>query len=292
MRKADLHLHTTPASEDAIQEPEEVFRQAKQRGLAAVAFTDHDNMVNVEQGRRLSETYGVAFLTGIEINSSWRGENAHVLGYFPSGAAPLLQTFLVDRVWQGRRRAELMLMERLRHRGVEVTVAEHDAEALAEEYRGSALYRVLLNQGKVSSLKDYVALIGAKDLKVTECFYPPISEVIQAVHQAGGIAALAHPGVDPDDKFYRFDAEAIAALATAGLDGVKAFHPVHSTTQREYYARVADRLGLVTTGGSDRHGHETVPDRMVGGTYCDWDKMLRYMEQRAGHLQQGKHHTI
>ena len=156
VRKADLHIHTR-ASDDAILEPELIFRLAKERGLAAVAYTDHEGMASVAEGQRLSTVYGVAFLPGIEITSLWRGQFAHVLDYFPNGAASSFETFLVKRVWPGRRRAHLTLMEPLRQRGVEVTIAEYDAEAQAGGYH-LPLYRVLLRKGVVSGLEDYTVM--------------------------------------------------------------------------------------------------------------------------------------
>ena len=275
MKRADLHIHTR-ASDDAILEPEHVFRLAKERGLAAVAFTDHEGMANVEEGKRLSTVYGVTFLPGIEISCVWRGQLAHVLGYFLNGAASSFETFLVERVWQARRRTQLTLMERLRQRGVAVTVAEYDAEAQAGGYH-MPLYRLLLRKGIVSSVKEYALMRAAEGIKY---LYPPIPEIVRAVHDAGGIAVLAHPahpgshGID----FYRFDAEAIAVLATEGLDGVEVFHPTHTETQMDYYAQVAERLGLVKTGGSDSHGHGGAIKRQVGHIFCDWDEVLRYLD--------------
>lgn len=278
MRKADLHIHTC-ASDDAILEPEQIFRLAKEQGLAAVAFTDHEGMASVAEGKRLSTVYGVAFVPGIEITSLWRGQFAHVLGYFLNGAASSFETFLVKRVWPGRRRAHLTLMEPLRQRGISVTIAEYDAEAQAGRYH-LPLYRVLLRKGVVSGLEDYTVMRKVEGIKG---FYLPIPEVVRAIHEAGGIAVLAHPSYPGGHRvgFYRFDAEAIAVLATEGLDGVEVFHPTHTESQMYYYAEVADRLELVKTGGSDSHGHARAVERVVGGMFCDWDEVLQYLEERA-----------
>ena len=249
----------------------------------ALAFTDHESMDNIEEGRRLAEVYRIAFLPGVETSSTWQGQLAHVLGYFPNGAAPSLQTFLVERVWrQGTRRNALMLIDRLQYQGIAITVAEYDAEAHAGRYRGSPLLRALLKKGIVSDMEDYKVKIGAADIpQAEEWFYPPIPEVVQAVHQAGGFAALAHPGGYPGTGFFQFDAETIAALAMEGLDGLEVFHPAHNRAQVDYYEQAADRLGLVKTGGSDSHGHSTSGEREVGGMFCDWDEVQQYMEKRA-----------
>lgn len=273
MRKADLHLHTS-ASDDATLEPEWIFDRARELGLAALAFTDHEGMINVEEGHRLAKVYGLAFLPGIEISGSWRGEIAHVLGYFPHGAAPSLETFLAQTVWRERDRIQLLMLEHLRQQGVAITVAEYEAEAQASR-AGTyhiPLYRLLLRKGVVSDVKDYGNIRRATNI---ECLYPPVPQVIQAIHQAGGVAALAHPGVR-GGNFCLFDAEDIAALATKGLDGIEVFHHAHDEAQTDYYAQLADRLGLVKTGGSDSHHRH---GRGPGSRFCDWDDILRYIDE-------------
>lgn len=81
VRRADLHVHTH-ASSDASFDPEEVFSIALARGLTAVTFSDHDTTDSVAEGQRLSSIYGMDFLPGIEITSSWREIPAHVLCFF------------------------------------------------------------------------------------------------------------------------------------------------------------------------------------------------------------------
>ena len=112
MRRADLHIHTR-ASDDATLEPEQVFHLAKERGLAAVAFTDHENIGSIEEGNRLSTVHSVIFLPGIEISSLWQGQLAHVLGYFSDGVGPSFKTFLVEGVLPARRMTQLGLLKRL-----------------------------------------------------------------------------------------------------------------------------------------------------------------------------------
>jgi predicted metal-dependent phosphoesterase TrpH len=72
-------------------------------------------------------------------------------------------------------------------------------------------------------------------------------EGIALIHQAGGVAALAHPGLNRTD-------DDIPELAAAGLDGIECFHSKHSASTTEHYLEVAGRLGLLVTGGSDCHG--------------------------------------
>ena len=107
---------------------------------------------------------------------------------------------------------------------------------------------------------------------------PSIPEAIQACHEAGGIAVVAHPGHDTGAVF-TFDEENIAALVAQGLNGVEVSHPAHTAAQEHHYTQLADRLGLVKTGGSDMHVPRPEPRKLVGGTYCDWDEVLQYLQR-------------
>ena len=89
---------------------------------------------------------------------------------------------------------------------------------------------------------------------------------------------VAHPGHDTGVVF-TFDEENIAALEAEGLNGVEVFHPAHTKSQEDDYVQIADRLGLVKSGGSDMHIPRPEPQKMVGGTYCDWDEVLQYLER-------------
>ena len=275
MRKADLHLHTH-ASSDASFEPEAVFSIAKARGLTALTFSDHDNTDSTAEGQRLAPIYDVAFLPGIEITSSWCGEEAHVLGFFPDGPLPSLADFLVNEIWSVRRQYNLAVLEYVQRQGTGVTIAEHEAKVVGEERSESTeLYRLLLKKGVVSSQRAFVALRKESGVLLRK---PPIPKAIQACHEAGGIAVVAHPGHDTGAVF-TFDEDNIAALAAQGLNGVEVSHPAHSKAQEDHYAQLADRLGLVKTGGSDMHVPRPEPQKLVGGTYCDWDEVLQYLER-------------
>ena len=72
-------------------------------------------------------------------------------------------------------------------------------------------------------------------------------EGIELIHQAGGLAVMAHPGLNRTD-------EIIPDLVDAGMDGIECFHTKHSTTMAERYLEIAEKYHLLVTGGSDCHG--------------------------------------
>ncbi len=72
-------------------------------------------------------------------------------------------------------------------------------------------------------------------------------EGVELIHQAGGLAVMAHPGLNRTD-------EIIPDLVDAGLDGIECFHTKHSTVMAERYLEIAEKYHLLVTGGSDCHG--------------------------------------
>ena len=72
-------------------------------------------------------------------------------------------------------------------------------------------------------------------------------EALDLIHQAGGVAVLAHPGLNRTD-------ELIPGMVEAGMDGIECFHTKHSTATTERYLELAHRFHLLATGGSDCHG--------------------------------------
>jgi predicted metal-dependent phosphoesterase TrpH len=88
---------------------------------------------------------------------------------------------------------------------------------------------------------------------------PSPATIVDAIHDAGGIASMAHPGVTKRD-------ELIGPLAEHGLDAIEVYHSDHAPEDQYYYRLIAERHGLLISGGSDFHGEDpAVPARMKRG---------------------------
>jgi predicted metal-dependent phosphoesterase TrpH len=101
-------------------------------------------------------------------------------------------------------------------------------------------------------------------------------EAIELVHQAGGLASMAHPGLNRSD-------EVIPALAAAGLDGIECFHSKHTAAMSDYYLDIAARHHLLVTGGSDCHGFSKGKP-LVGGCKLPgvhYDRLMEHYKTRA-----------
>jgi 3',5'-nucleoside bisphosphate phosphatase len=242
----DLHSHTTAS--DGTLAPRELVRLAARHGVRVLAVTDHDSTGGVREA--MDEARSLASLEivpGLEINCDVPGAEIHVLGYCVDWEAPWFQEFLGAQREERRQRV-YRIAERLAELGMPI---EPDAVfALVKE--GSAgrphVAQAMVDRGYVKSVREafdrYLSLNGPAN--VPRRRLTP-AEAVRIIRRARGVPVLAHPGLANRD-------ELIPELVDAGLLGVEAFYPEHSSGQITMYREMCARLGLVATGGSDFHG--------------------------------------
>jgi predicted metal-dependent phosphoesterase TrpH len=247
----DLHTHTTAS--DGRCAPAELVRRAAVAGVTILSVTDHDTVAACEAGRAACDTAGLEFVPGIEITAIRDGVDVHVLGYFVDPESPELLAFLAEQRLRRADRARQMIA-RLAALGMPL-----DADAILQpgvDNPSVSIGRPWIARALMAS--GHVATTGeAFDRWLSRgqpAFVPRIAatpeDVIGRIHAAGGLAAMAHPGVVERDEW-------IDALAAAGLDALEAFHSDHDAAATARYAAIARRLNLATTGGSDYHGDES-----------------------------------
>jgi predicted metal-dependent phosphoesterase TrpH len=243
----DLHLHTTAS--DGLLPPRALVERASAAGLTTIAVTDHDTVGGLAEAGAAGPALGVRVVAGIEITAVDSGLDVHVLGYFLDPESASLDAFLktqrVDRV----RRVRAM-GARLADLGYPIDV-EPLLEAAARGSRSigrPAIADALVAAGHCADRNDaFARLLGRDGPAFIARSGISAAGVIETIHDAGGIASLAHPGISASDAL-------IAQLAPAGLDALEVWHSDHSPEQQEHYGQLADRLGLARSGGSDYHG--------------------------------------
>lgn len=244
----DLHLHTTAS--DGRSSPEALVQAAAGARLRTIAVTDHDTVAGLERAAAACATAGIEWVPGIEITAILEGVDIHVLGYFLDHRSPALTTFLDRQVTDRRRRVREMI-DKLDALGVHV-----DADNVLGGHGGldarwigrPLLARALLRAGHVRTTRE------AFDLYLSEegaAWVPrrasSPAEVVALIHEAGGLASLAHPGLMGHDEW-------IPPIASSGLDALEVYYVEHSPDMTTHYRVLAERLGLAMTGGSDFHG--------------------------------------
>jgi predicted metal-dependent phosphoesterase TrpH len=237
----DFHSHTTQS--DGSLSPSDLVARMTARGVEWFSITDHDTI-------RAYDTIDAGHahvVPGVEINTTWRGSDVHILGYgIPIGASPVGDMMARNRE---HRRARIdVMVAGLNRIGYPVTV---DA-VLAESAGGHALGRphvakALVRAGMVRDVPAaFRELLSAGGAGYAPSHHVTPLDAIAAVRESGGVAVLAHPG--------RLDDIAILdELVAGGLAGIEVFYPTHSVGQIAAYRDLAARNGLVMTAGSDFH---------------------------------------
>jgi predicted metal-dependent phosphoesterase TrpH len=242
----DLHTHTT-ASDGAFAPPE-LVQKARLAGLSVLAITDHDTVSGTVAARAAARESGIALIPGIEISSVSNGRDVHILGYFIDTDSASLQTFLAAQREERLRRVREM-GRRLAELGFAIDVEPILAEAASGRSVGRPqIAAALLARGHVATRDEAFDrfLEFGRAAFVARCGASP-EEVVAVIHEAGGLASMAHPGLTRRD-------EIIPPLAAAGLDALEARHSDHDIATEEQYRALARAHGLLVTGGSDFHG--------------------------------------
>lgn len=242
---ADLHLHTFFS--DGTYSPEELVAQARRHGLGTIALTDHDTLEGCPATAAACAAVGIEFLVGTELTAEQEGNELHILGYCLDLQNPKLLAEIAkfQVVRQNRIREMVAKLNRL---NVPLDVQAVFALANCRAPGRPHVARALVEAGLCGSLDEAFERFLKKHRPAwVPKFKMSAQAAVQLIHQAGGVAVLAHPGLHHAD-------EVIPDVVAAGLDGIECFHSKHSTVMAEHYLEMADRFGLLVTGGSDCHG--------------------------------------
>jgi len=242
---ADLHVHTTYS--DGMFSPEKVVEKAVQLGLKVIAVTDHDCVGGIAPTMRAAKGTGVEVVPGVEISAAKGEKEIHILGYFMDHKnRRLLETF--ERLRRNRERRMRKMVRLLSGKGIDIPA--EDALAMAEKGTVGRLHlaRLMLERNAVRDLNEaFDRYIG--DGKPCHVKHERLDyrKAIDLIKKAGGVPVLAHPATMGGD-------EDIPDLVEAGLRGLEVYHTKHRPSANDRYLKIAEKMGLLVTGGSDCHG--------------------------------------
>lgn len=242
---ADLHLHTSFS--DGTFSPEEVVAHAQRYGLGALALTDHDTLEGCLRAAAACRAAGIEFITGTELTAEQDFYEIHILGYFMDPTHKRLLTEMAK--FQAVRKSRIVdMVAKLNGLGVPLKSEAVFALANCDSPGRPHVARALVQEGFCSELDEaFERFLKRGRPAWVPKFKMSAHEAINLIHEAGGLAVMAHPGLNRTD-------EVIPDLVAAGLDGIECFHTKHSTSMNEHYLEIADEHRLLVTGGSDCHG--------------------------------------
>jgi hypothetical protein len=255
-----------------------VARRARAVGLAAFALTDHDTTDGVADATAEGRKLGIRVIPGCEFSVRAPWGELHVLALFLPPDDEQLQVFLRNTRAARRRRGE-QIVTKLQRLGVSIQLEDVQAQ-LGGGGDGYALgrphvARALVDSGACEDISDaFRRYLGRGRGAYVEKPLPTLGEVTSLVHDVGGLTFAAHLG----DKGTEGQ---IRQFQDQGLDGIEVRHPSHAPAVEQRLTRIAERLGLAISGGSDWHGESEYGDTHapLGGMRVP-DAWLEPLERR------------
>ena len=272
--QVDLHMHTTMS--DGVLKPSELLDRVKAAGLRAFAVTDHDTLDGYLALRTLLRADDPELVPGVELSVDCNGEDLHMLGYLFD---PEHQAFNAElaRFREERNRRGRLMVQKLEQLGVDVpydeVLREAGGSAIGRPHLAAAMIRAGVVTGFDEAFKKYIGNDGpayVPKMKLTP------DQAIDLIHGAGGVAVLAHPGIN---SMYRY----VEELAGMKLDGIEVYHYSHNSRQVKQFKELARRFHLLQTGGSDFHGRHEIEGE-IGSEPVTLDYLDR-LKQRAGEIR-------
>jgi len=270
----DLHTHTTFS--DGTLTPSELVAYAHQKGLAAIAVTDHDTVDGLAEAQQAGRELGLEIIPALEISAEYAPGTMHILGYYIAAQSQML----VDRLSylrQARSQRNPLIAEKLQRLGFDISYQE--VAAIGGQVVGRPHFaRAMMEKGYVNSIQEAFDLYlkkGRPAYVEKERLAP--DEAIKLIVDSGGVAVLAHP-YQLKLETRNQNRQILAELKQLGLGGVEAIYSRHSSEQTEMYLELCEELDLVATGGSDFHG-ENKPDIDLGTGKGDLAVPYRILEQ-------------
>lgn len=250
-RYIDLHIHTTFS--DGLVDPGLLVKKVLKSRLAAFAITDHDTIDGLKETARLLPKSGPELINGLELSTEHKGSDLHILGYMFDIDNLRLNEVLYDlqKKRDGRARK---IVAKLKQMGMEIPYDEVIKAAgvgsVGRPHIADALYKHGHIKSYLEAFHKYIAIGGPAYVPKTRV---TPAEAIELIHDAGGLAILAHPTIDNAVQY-------VESLVKDGLDGLEVYHYSTSRRDRQKIRQLAEKFELVLSGGSDYHGRDNRRD--------------------------------
>ncbi|MBQ8319679.1 MAG: PHP domain-containing protein [Clostridia bacterium] len=248
----DLHTHSVFS--DGTYTPTELIREADERGLSAIALTDHNTARGLPEFLAAAKAAAVQAVAGVEFSVDWGEKNTelHILGLFLTPDAFLRVEEWVQTLRRNKEESNRILCGRLAAAGYEIDLDEVKKNSPAEFVNRALIGEVLAKKGYVPS----IAAAFETLLKKGGEFYVepkrlPALETVAFIKELGGAAVLAHPFLNLDEEGLR---GFLPRAKEAGLDGMETMYSTYTEKESALSAAIAKEFSLKQSGGSDFHG--------------------------------------
>ncbi len=261
--RADLHCHTTCS--DGTATPREIVELACLLGLRGLSITDHDTVEAYPEALPIAKEKGLALLSGVEFSASHEQQSVHLLAYSFPLESPFIRS-LCERHKQRRRKRNSLILERLASQGMPLA-PEDFPPSFFEKHPDRPFGRphialAMLHKGYVQSIQqafhDYIGE-GKPCYATGETI--SVEETLEIIHQARGLAVIAHPHLIENPSLLR-------DLLEMNFDGIEGYYGRFAAPQQERWVKMGLHRGWLITGGSDFHG-EIKPNIPLGSSWVN-----------------------
>lgn len=255
----DLHVHSNAS--DGTLSPAKVVSLAVRKGLRAIALTDHDTLAGIAEAEEAARGLPMEVIPGIELSAIYEGTEIHILGLYVETADQAFRDS-VESLLAAREKRNDEMIRRFTESGMALTRQELTEGNPDTVITRAHFARVLMEKGFVTSMdqafKKYLTYGGP---------YCPKKETISPLRAMelltanGAFPVIAHPfQYHLGDKKLE---ELVSLLKEAGLQGIEAYHSSNNQYESGKLRLLAEKYGLLPTGGSDFHGSNK-PDIDIG----------------------------
>lgn len=248
MDTIDLHTHSTFS--DGTFTPSQLVKYAEEKGLKAFALTDHDTTEGVKEAKSIETN--VEVISGVEISTRYDKKEIHIVGlYVNENDADLNKQLKYYREKRVTRNFEIL--EKLNSLGVNITLDDVKESCTGDVISRAHIAKALVSKGFVGSYTEAFD----RYLGDNKCAYVPretlnYEESMELITKAGGVPVLAHP------LLYKMSdtnlENMMVKLRQKGLKAVEVYYSTHSNSDTQHVMAMANRVGLLYSGGSDFHG--------------------------------------
>ena len=271
----DLHMHSTFS--DGVKTPAELVDMAVAVDLKAISLTDHDCLDGVNEAIEAGRAKGLEVIPGVELSCESGGRDLHVLGY---GVDPEHTGFedMLRRFRRTRHDRGVKIVEKLRELGMPIKLEDVLARAGDGALGRPHIAAVLLEKGFVSTTQEaFDKYIADGGVAYIPKYKMDPKQAIQHIHEAGGLAFIAHPGI------FLEKIEDMEELISFGFDGVEIYHPKHNAKMIAALEEIAAKHDLLVSGGTDYHGFKG-RDEPLGYNNVEYSILARIKERMRNRL--------
>lgn len=258
MKTCDLHTHSIKS--DGTKTPTQLVEIAKSIGLSAIALTDHNTIAGLGEFLQAGKILGVQTIGGIEISCDYLNKELHVVALFIDESKFSAVNDFTNQAKLLKDQSNALTLAKLQADGYDVSIEQMLKNNPDGYINRVHLAQALMEKGYVKSIDDAFDNLLSKEGKYyVQPKRPSVEQTLRFIHKIGAVSVLAHPFLSLSET----ELEGFLSQYSCLLDGMETNYSTFSAEQTTLAKNLADRFGVLYSGGSDFHG-ENKPEISLG----------------------------